>query len=128
MTWPDGDSVETDPRRDDPYFYYLRNGDWKTAVGFDVTPSPEDVRAASVSLSVAPPYLERIERFGDAEQARMYAHVVEALAKRYARWTRITISGATRDSLTGLAARLAPLGWQLQPTSPSDEVVLTRAS
>lgn len=53
-TWKDGFVFDTDPRREDPLYYYLLDGAWgsDSVVGFEIDPRYNEHKATSVCIRV----------------------------------------------------------------------------
>jgi hypothetical protein len=110
--WPDGDSLTTDPRGDDPTFYYLPSHDWSKAVGFMVSPLFEHAKALHVEISIPPAFLGRLVACSDQERHKTYRRVLETLVSRFTIWRKLTL--AIEDPVLGDAAfedEMGKLGW-----------------
>ena len=126
-SWPDGSAVEGDPSKDDPLYYYVTDGNWSTAIGFQVTPAREEARASTVMLSVWPSYRALATQSSQSEQAQMYLRTVEALGQRFRNWTEIKLIGCPFEIADILAAALPQVGWNAKErTINFRELVLTR--
>ena len=124
--WADGASLQTDPRDEDPLFYYLF-GDLAQAIGFRVEPLYEHAKSADVTIGLAPHFLARTTLKAPAERLTMYLRVFETLSKRFTGWTRVAI--AIDDPLIGDPAFtdvVKQLGWSQPSGESSKQMVFVR--
>ncbi len=54
--WPDNRVLYTDPRREDPLYYYKSREGWSFVIGFEVAPMYEEYDATSVTIKVWPTF------------------------------------------------------------------------
>ncbi len=84
--FPDGDSIEQDPRGEDPLVYYVPGGDWARAVGLEIEPLYEERRAQSVTSRIWKDHLSRLEAMDDASLTRIIDRLAEVLSREYPGW------------------------------------------
>lgn len=124
--WADGASLETDPRNEDPVFYYLF-GNLAEAIGFDVEPLYEHAKATDVTIGLAPPDLGRALAMPPAERLTMYLRVLETLSKRFKGWVRIAV--AIDDPLIrepAFTEAVKQLGWFQHAGEAPNKMSFTR--
>ena len=69
--FPDGDSIEQDPRGQDPLVYYVPDGNWARAVGVEIEPLYEEDKASVVRTRFFPEHLARLESVDHAGLVRI---------------------------------------------------------
>jgi hypothetical protein len=92
--WDDGYVFDADPRREDPLYYYLQEGGWGSALGFEVDPLYEEHTATSVSIRVWSEHLPREAGMDAAERREMYHRVIPILLRRFPKWSRVTLQSS----------------------------------
>jgi hypothetical protein len=116
--WSDGYVVDIDPRREDPLFYYVKDGAWGTAIGFAADALYEEHRAREVALQVWGKHAAHEACLEGEERKLMYVRVVPALAAHFRNWQRLTIRGtkladifpALSEALESLKFRVSSAG------------------
>ena len=88
--WNDGYIFDADPRREDPLYYYLRDGAWHSAIGIEVEPLYEEHKAARVTIRVWPDHLPREAGLEAIARRDMYPRVISALLSRFRGWSAVT--------------------------------------
>ncbi len=107
--WSDGALLETDPRNEDPLFYYSF-GNLAHGIGFEVEPLYQHAKSTDVTIGLSPKFLARATALEQPERLTMYVRVFDTLSKRFTRWKRIAIvvddplisTPAFRDAVTRL--------------------------
>ena len=123
--WEDGAALETDPRREDPLYYYVMSGDWASAFGFRVDPVGQESRTEAVSVSVTGAHRARFAALPGNDSAKILARVVQALAARFDRWTEIVLDAGVTPALESmLVSLLGRDSWSLRVDR--DRVILSR--
>ena len=89
--WDDGYVLDADPRREDPLYYYMRDGGWGCAIGIEVSPLYEEHTALTVTIRIWPEHLPREAGMDAAERLEMYPRVVSVLLRRFPQWSSVTL-------------------------------------
>ncbi len=89
--WSDGCVVDTDPRRDDPLYYYMRRDAWDSAIGVEVFPLYEEHAVNDVSVRVWPSHAERVARLDLPDRLQMHCRIVSTLLARFPNWAVVTL-------------------------------------
>ncbi|WP_395742729.1 hypothetical protein [Prosthecobacter sp.] len=89
--WDDGYVFDADPRREDPLYYYMRDGGWGSAIGIEVAPLYEEHTASRVTIRVWPEHLPREAGLEAAVKRDMYSRVLSVLLRRYPKWSSVTL-------------------------------------
>ena len=94
--WSDGYVLDTDPRREDPLYYYMQEGAWGSTIGFEVDPPYEEHKAIHVCIRV---FLDPAHKFREAEMDKtkrqeMYCRVISELLGRFGRWLRVKLQSS----------------------------------
>lgn len=98
--WDDGFVLDTDPRRQDPLYYYLREGSKDSVLGVRVDPLYEEHEATDVSIRISPEHQQREAGMEPAARREMYRRIISVLLKSFPRWKRVTLhSPHLRDVL-----------------------------
>lgn len=129
MKWDDGSVLDTDPRREDPLFYYLTKGDWSKAIGFEVLPLYEEAGAEQVQISVFANHRPREAAIGDSEREQLYVRAIPALAKRHRKWRQLTLNAIDLDQILASGAltdELQRLGFRRLIGSGRDQAAWSR--
>jgi hypothetical protein len=92
--WSDGYVLNIDPRREDPLFYYVKDGAWGTAIGFEADALYEEHRAQEVALQVWEKHAAREACLDEEGRKLMYVRAIPALAAHFKNWQRVTVRGA----------------------------------
>ena len=92
--WEDGFVLDADPRREDPLYYYMRDGAWGSGIGVRVDPLYEEHKAANVTLSIFSEHLAREAGMDAAERLKMYHRIVSVLLGRFPKWSRVTLQSS----------------------------------
>jgi len=92
--WDDGYLFDADPRREDPLYYYMREGGWGSAIGIEVAPLYHEHSASRVTIRVWPEHLPREAGLDAAERRDMYPRVVSTLLGRFPKWSSVTLQSA----------------------------------
>jgi hypothetical protein len=98
--WDDGYVLYTDPRREDPLYYYMRERGWGSAVGFEVAPLYEEHAAIRVSIRVWSGHLQREADMNTAVRRDMYHRVVSSLLQRFPNWSNVTLQSIYLPEIT----------------------------
>ena len=85
--------LDIDPRREDPLFYYVKDGAWGTAIGFEADALYEEHRAREVALQVWEKHAAREASLGEGERKLMYVRAIPALSAHFKNWQRLTVRG-----------------------------------
>jgi len=126
--WDDGYIFHADPRREDPLYYYLRDGAWGSAIGIEVDPLYEEHTASHVTIRVWPQHLPREAGLETREWRDMYPRVVSVLLRRFPKWSSVTLQSSRLRELAELgllAAAFTQAGFS-QSISASNEQTWTR--
>ena len=99
--WDDGYVLETDPRREDPLYYYMREGGWGSAVGIEVSPLYDEHAKTKVTIRVWLSHLPREAGMISAERCEMFRRVVSVLLLRFPRWSHVTLQTTYMAELVG---------------------------
>jgi hypothetical protein len=81
-----GDTIEQDPRREDPVVYYVPAGDWARAIGIEIAPLYEEHRATTVTSRLSGAHEDRLSQLDDTALADFVARVAAVLSKWYPNW------------------------------------------
>jgi hypothetical protein len=128
--WDDGFILETDSRREDPLYYYMRRDAWKDAIGFEVDPMYQELEAKEVRISVFPDHRDRENRLSPADREQMYCRVVSALLARFTNWLLVELRSTHRSELSGdppLRLAFEAAGFLPTKSTRSDEFRWRRA-
>lgn len=98
--WDDGFRIDTDPRREDPLFYYRRGEEWSSAIGVQVDPAYEEHQAAEVVVRVFPQHKALLAHFSDEEVEVLYGRIVKSLLKEYPNWLVVKVEFPYTASVT----------------------------
>jgi hypothetical protein len=99
--WDDGYVLDTDSRREDPLYYYVRGEDWKAAIGFEVNPLWKEAKADSVTIHVFREHEPRESEMSPLDRLTMYRRVILALLGRFPGWTRVCLNSAYLREILG---------------------------
>ncbi|HSM50353.1 MAG TPA: hypothetical protein VLA75_03025 [Thermoanaerobaculia bacterium] len=122
--------LDTDPRREDPLYYCLKDGDWSGAIAFEVLPLWEEERSTEVTVQVCHEHRGRESSLDFGERERLYSHVLIALCTRFRKWSRICVRGAGVEAAvcdSGLARAMGSLGFRRDADGGDDGVRFVRA-
>lgn len=89
--WDDGYSLDADPRREDPLYYYLKDKDWSGALGIAVDPMCHEHEVAEVRISIFGNHSGRYAGMTSEEQGTMLTRIIDSLLKRHRNW--VTVKG-----------------------------------
>jgi len=112
--WNDGYSLDRDPRGEDPLYYYLKDSDWDSAIGFEIDPPYGERQAASVTIRVFSRHRAREASMESGTRKVMYQRVIPCLVARHRRWQYVTLESGYFDEVTAggdLARALCDLGF-----------------
>lgn len=122
--WSDGYVVDIDPRREDPLFYYVKDGAWGTAIGFEADALYEEHRAREVALQVWQKHTALEASLEEEERKLMYVRAIPALAAHFRNWQRVTVRGGKLTAiLPELSQALALLKFRV--ASPVSDAAIT---
>jgi hypothetical protein len=122
--WSDGYVLDIDPRREDPLFYYVKDGAWGTAIGFAADTLYEEHRAREVVLQVWEKHAAREASLEEEERKLMYVRAIPALTAHFKNWQRLTIRGAKLAAIRPeLTQALGLLNFRV--TSPASDAAFT---
>jgi predicted component of type VI protein secretion system len=127
--WNDGYVLDTDPRREDPLYYYMQEGGWGSALGIEVAPLYEEHKAAAVCIRVWPDHLPREAVMSTSERHQMYPRVISVLLGRFPHWSRVTMQSSHLAEIverTPLSATFMAAGFAQIPNTAPDETTWTR--
>ena len=89
--WNDGYRLEGDPRHEDPLYYYLKEDDWGSAIGFQIDPLYEERRSANVTIQVFSKHALREASMEPPARKVMYCRVLPCLVGRHPQWQHVTL-------------------------------------
>ena len=123
--WDDGYVFDADPRREDPLYYYMREGGWGSALGIEVDPLYEEHTASCVSIRVWPEHLPREAGMDSSEIHQMYPRVISVLLARFPKWSRVTLQSSHLPALierSSLSAAFTAAGFShIMRTTPNEQ-------
>jgi hypothetical protein len=128
--WDDGYILDADPRREDPLYYYMKEGGWGSALGIEVDPLYEEFTASSVSIRVRPEHLPREAGMSAKERFEMYPRVVSVLLARFPKWSQVTLQSSHLPELleqNSLPAVFTAAGFSPSMTLAPNENTWTKA-
>ncbi len=128
--WDDGYVLDADPRREDPLYYYMREGGWGSALGIEVDPLYKEHDAISVSIRVWPEHLPREAGLSCEEQLQMYPRVISTLLNRFPKWSRVTLQTYRLSELlehSSLPTVFTAAGFSSSMSTAPDENTWTKA-
>src|SRR5262245_39846378 len=97
--WNDGYVLDTDPRREDPLYYYMRGSDWGSALGLRVEPAYQEHKATKVCICVFREHEAREAGMQPTERKEMYSRIIPVLVTRFPKWSQITLRSAYLSDL-----------------------------
>lgn len=115
--WSDGYRLVTDPRREDPLYYYLKADEWPNAIGLEVVPPYEPMQPRDAYISVFREHQARERQLSDADRGRIYERCIPAIARRLRKCKALTVvADKLGHNLAAgpLAGHLANQGFALQ--------------
>jgi hypothetical protein len=122
--WSDGFVLNTDPRRDDPLYYYMPRDPWGSAIGIEVSPLYEEHNTREVSVQVWPSHVGRVTGMSAADRLQMYCRTVSTLLARFPQWTVVTLNASDLGDLIehpSLAEVFAVAGFSQHPLLDSNQ-------
>jgi hypothetical protein len=128
--WNDGYVLETDSRREDPIYYYMRDGVWGSGVGLEVDPLYEEHRATEVCIRVFREHQAREAGMQPAQRKEMYRRVISFLVARFPNWSRVTLHSTYLPELMEgglLSAMFATLEFVCPTEVGTNEITCTKA-
>lgn len=128
--WDDGYLLNTDPRREDPLYYYLREGGWGSAIGFEVEPLYGEHTASRVTIRVWPHHGPREAGLPADEWRDLYPRVISVLLGRFPEWSQVTLQSSRLSELAelGLVAKAFQRAGFSQTNHTGTEETWTRTS
>ena len=126
--WDDGYVLDSDPRREDPLYYYMREGTWGSAIGIEVSPLYEEQAASKVTIRVWPEHLLREASLNTAERCEMYPRIVSVLLRQFPKWSTVTLQALHISELVKdgqILSMFTKMGFSLT-SSTTDEETWTR--
>jgi hypothetical protein len=127
--WNDGYVLETDPRREDPLYYYMRDGVWGSGVGLEVDPLYKEHKATEVCIRVFQEHQAREAAMVPAERKEMYHRIIPVLVARFPNWSQVTLhTHYLPDLMEGgsLSEMFAALGFVCPTEVGTNEIICTR--
>ena len=89
--WPDSLSLVTDPRHEDPIYYYMKNDDWEGALGFEVLPLYHENKSCEVCIQLNERFVKLEAELNVEQRKNMYVRALSILLERYYNWTEVTV-------------------------------------
>ena len=128
--WDDGYVLDADPRREDPLYYYMREGGWGSALAIEIDPLYEEHSVTTVSIRVWPEHLPREAGLNTEERLQMYPRVISTLLARFPKWSQVTLQSPRLPELlehSSLSAVFTAAGFSPSMSSAPDENTWAKA-
>jgi hypothetical protein len=89
--WDDGYVLDTDPRREDPLYYYLPRDNWNDSVGIDVEPPYDEAQAKAATIAIFAAHRSRPVVATLEARKPILLRVLPVLIKRFPNCGRFTV-------------------------------------
>ena len=128
-SWNDGYVLETDPRREDPLYYYMRDGVWGSGVGLEVDPLYKEQKVTEVCIRVFREHQAREAAMQPAERKEMYHRIIPVLVARFPKVSQVTLHTHYLAELMeggSLSAMFVSLGFGCPTEVGTNEIIYTK--